>query len=271
MKYIEEADGAKIYFSSNIVNPKGPCLIFIHGLAGASPIWNYEKDYFKKKNISTIVIDLRGHGNSTRSDKDGFYRFENFVNDITKVIQNEKVNSYYLIGHCLGGMISLGVASKKPKGLKGIILIDSIYKTPDILGPFDNIPLFRMFLSLLAKVVPNIRVEGYEDYESFKGTGSINLKRGISDILHVSLKSYLLMCESLIGLNLEKLLPKIKVPTLIIEGSEDNLVVPEIAIELKKLIKNSELEMIEGANHFLVINNTDSLTKEIEKFVIKKN
>lgn len=271
MKYVESVDGAKIYFNSKIVNSKKPCLVFIHGLAGASPIWNYETDYFKNKGVSTIVIDLRGHGTSTRSDKEGYYKFENFVSDITQVIKNEKVKSYYLIGHCLGGMISLGVATKQPKGLKGIVLIDSIYKTTSVLGSFDNIPLFKAFLNLLAKAIPDLKIEGYEDYESFKGTGSIDLKRGISDILHVSLKAYLLMCESLMGLSLEKLLSKIEVPTLIIEGSEDTLVIPEIAIELNKKIKNSNLKMINGANHFLVINNPDSLTKEIEEFITKKN
>ncbi len=269
-KYTRSSGGAKIYYESNVTNPKEPCLVFVHGLAGAAPVWEKETIFFKEEGIASIALDLRGHGLSERSEKNDFYKFDNFVNDVKQVIAAEKIESYSLIGHCLGGMVSLGIAASKPKGLKCLVLIDSIYKTPAMLENFENAPLFKSILKFLAKNAPDLKIPGHEDYQSFKGTGSLDLKRGISDVLHVSLRNYFLICEDLMDISIEKLLSKISVPTLIIEGSKDTVVRPNIAKELKGRIKNSELDMIPGANHFLIVNNPLHVSREIERFLIKQ-
>ena len=269
-KYIKSFDGAEIYYELNDFGKKDKCLVFIHGLGGNVSIWKKELDYFKDEGVATIAIDLRGHGRSAKSDIADFYKFENFVNDVINVMAAENFENYCLIGHSMGGMIATYIAAEQKPNAKILVLVDADYKIRGLYKKLRDNHLIMSFLELLAKNVPNIEASDQEDLTKFVGTGNVSIDRAASDILHVSLKSYLLIIENLLGYKAAEFLNKIAMPTLIIEGTKDSVIPPEVAEKLKHRIKHSELEMIEGANHFLIINNPLDVSREIERFLIKR-
>jgi pimeloyl-ACP methyl ester carboxylesterase len=267
-KYFESFDKAKIYYHKT-TKDKNKWLIFLHGLGGDLTAWNKEKSYFNKLGISTIAIDLRGHGFSERSKNQDFYKLENFAKDVKALLRHESIENAIIIGHCFGGMISIYFQSLFPNSSKGLILIDTSYKPPFISNhPVSKI-LFSHIIGLLIKVVPNVHQKGHVNFDQFTGTQDLNFKRILSDILHTSLRSYLMLCDRLVNLNAEKLLEKITVPTLVIEGTNDSIFPPQIAQLLSNRIKNSQLSLIEGANHIVVINNPKDLEKSMESFLRK--
>lgn len=129
----------------------------------------------------------------------------------------------------------------------------------------------KQFFKLFSKIFPNIAVYGHADFSQFIDTSDIDFKRLLSDMLHTSLKSYFTLCESLAGYNAKDLLDKISVPTLVVEGTNDTIFPPDIAEYLHQRIKTSQLDLIEGANHILVINNPKELEESIENFLTKIN
>ena len=53
--------------------------------------WRNERVFLHKKGISTIAVDLRGHGKSGRPKLLGDYNIEKFAGDIHSIIKKEKI------------------------------------------------------------------------------------------------------------------------------------------------------------------------------------
>lgn len=268
-KYLTSFDGAKIYYHKT-VKDKNKWLVFLHGFGGDLTAWSKERAYFTKLGISSIAMDLRGHGLSEKSDDSDFYRLKNFAKDLSLLLREESIVKPVVIGHCFGGMVAIYFQAHFPNRSKGLILVDTGFKPPFI----SNNPVAKVFanyLIRLLKSLPNINATGHADFNKFRGTNDINFRRILSDILHTSLRSYLLMCQDLIKLDAKDLLDKIAVPTLVVEGTKDSIFPPEIAKYLAKRIKRSELDFIEGANHIIVLNNPGQLEEAVAKFLKKIN
>lgn len=268
-KYLKSFDGANIYYDADYAGDRW--LIFLHGLGGDLTAWKKERLYFKSIGLSTIAVDLRGHGLSSRGKEKNFYKLANFSRDISALIETEKIKHGILIGHCFGGMISINLGATSPNLLKSFVLIDTSYKPPFFGNNFVEHTLLKIILDLFATCIPEIRTKGHANFLAFKGTQDIDFKRLLSDILHTSLRSYLLICENLVDYNALDLLQKITKPTLVIDGTSDSIFPPNIAEELKERIKRSELDLIEGANHILILNNPVDLNKSIHSFIKKIN
>lgn len=265
--YLKSFDGAKIYYHKTIRNPD-KWLIFLHGMGGDLTAWSNEREYFSKHNISTIALDLRGHGLSDRSDNQDFYKIENFAGDVAVLIEKEKIKNLTIVGHCFGGVISMYFQNLYPHYSQGLVLVDTSYKPPF----FGEKPVTKFFYDHLFKLmalIPDIKLKNHANLERFIGTGDLNVRRIASDILHTSLKSYFLTCETFLNIDAKELLGKIMIPTLVIEGDKDSIFPPEIAEYIKNRIKNSEIEFIKGANHIIVINNPKQLAESILKFLDK--
>lgn len=270
-KQIKSFDGTKIYYESDYSkNSNDKAIIFLHGLGGDLTAWNKEREFFKEEGVSTIAIDLRGHGYSDRSDTKDFYKFSNFSNDVLSVMKDAGFNEYSVVGHCFGGMVTLVLEGNNPNTSKNIILVDTGFKPPLLVEPLRKNPILLWILEEIVNNIPNFKLSGHTDFSQFIGTNDIDFRRLTSDILHVSLRSYLLISENLFGYNATDLLNKILIPTLIIEGKLDTIFPPKIARELQKRIKKSEIDFIDGANHILVTSNPLDLSREIERFLIKR-
>ncbi len=269
-KYLTSFDGAKIYYHKT-EKDKDRWLIFLHGFGGDLTAWQKERAYFTEGGLSTIAMDLRGHGLSERSNNKDFYKLGNFAKDVVALIEIEKLKNVVVIGHCFGGMVATYFQTQFPKISRALILVDTSFKPPFISPHGVSQVLLKHLFDLLVKIAPNINLHGHADFDQFVGTPDINLKRIFSDILHTSLKSYFLLCDQLIELDLKQLLSKIDVPTLIIEGAKDTIFPPDVAKYLNLRIKKSELDIIEGANHILVLNNPKQLEESIERFLVEIN
>lgn len=264
--FFKSFDGSKICYQYTKKGKK--CLIFVHGLGGDLTAWHPEREYFNSLGYSTVAIDLRGHGLSQRSNDPSFYELENFTKDILSLIKFLKLEKPVLIGHCFGGIVSMLFCAKYQDLLTSLILIDSSYKPPAFLGTNDvEHALLGKLFGFLAKVMPDVRINGHVDFTKFKGTEDIDLRRFTSDVLHTSLRGYLLMCQKLSGYDGKSLLSKIKLPVLVLEGLDDTIFPPEIAEYLADRIKRSELEFVHDANHILVINNTEEVNNSIKLFL----
>lgn len=267
-KYFESFGGAKIYYQKTTCK-KDLWLVFLHGFGGDLTAWDKEREYFTKLGISTIAMDLRGHGLSERSDKKDFYKLENFAKDLKVLIEKEKLKDLVIVGHCFGGIVSIYFQALYPEYSKGLILVDTSYKPPFISQNPVGKTLLRCTINLITRLMPDFKDNGPRNFDEFIGTKDLDFNRILSDILHTSLKSYLTICNNLIDLNATDLLDKITVPTLIVEGENDTIFTPDVALYLKSRIKGAQLDLIPKANHIIVINNPRDLNLSIEAFINK--
>ncbi|MBI3092747.1 MAG: alpha/beta fold hydrolase, partial [Candidatus Levybacteria bacterium] len=234
-------------------------LVFLHGLGSDLTAWKSERETLRNLGFPTLALDLRGHGLSGRPDNESAYELGNFVKDVLSVLEKEGIEKPVLVGHCFGGMVAIALEGTYSKTSRALILVDTSYKPPYFGKKLAHNVLINKIVSIFANHVPNIGRAGHVDYKKFIGTWDYDPKRILADILHTSLRSYLLTCEQILGFDATSLLKRISVPTLVVEGTNDIIFPPHVASELHKRIKTSEVDFIPSANHILVLNNPGDL------------
>lgn len=190
-----------------------------------------------KKKYRVIAVDFPGFG-TTDEPKKGWT-----VNDYSEFtiqfIQKFKCKSTILIGHSFGTRIMINLASR-----------------PSL--PFE---IDKMVFIDAAGILP-VQIDEYmEGYFSFQNKKHELLKDGkereVIELRERSDKDYAYLSESMcdsyynvVNENLESLLPKISVPTLLIWGERDMDTPLEDGKKMKKLINDSGLVIIKGAGHY---------------------
>jgi pimeloyl-ACP methyl ester carboxylesterase len=76
----------------------------------------------------TVAPDHRGWGDSEAPETG--YNLQNFADDLAGVITALDLQSYVLVGHSMGGKIAKLFASRRPRGLAGLVLVAPAQPVP---------------------------------------------------------------------------------------------------------------------------------------------
>src|SRR6187431_1093754 len=120
-----KANGIDIHYLRTGGNK--PPVVLLHGLMTSGACWTplarvLEEDF------DVIMPDARGHGNSSAPDHG--YQYDNLAADVIGLIDTLNLTPPVLLGHSMGGMTAAVVASRNPKRLKGLVLADPTFLTP---------------------------------------------------------------------------------------------------------------------------------------------
>src|SRR5687768_2815148 len=91
-------------------DPNGEPLVLVHGFLDLAFSWTPFVAELQRRNPRPLWIvapDCRGHGDSGWVGSGGCYHFPDYVLDLDSVIQALGAKSIKLIGHSMGGTISL--------------------------------------------------------------------------------------------------------------------------------------------------------------------
>jgi len=99
-----------------------PAVVLLHGFCGSSAYWEETLPLLGAGLF--IVPDLRGHG---RSDAPAgtVYAMEDFADDLARLLDRLGEREAIVLGHSLGGYITLAFAEKYPDRLRGFGLVHS--------------------------------------------------------------------------------------------------------------------------------------------------
>jgi len=268
-KSFKSFDSTSIYYETMGDDYKKRAIIFIHGLGGDLTAWNKERKYLLERGFSSVAMDLRAHGLSDRPQKGEQYTLISFAKDVESLIEKELLKKPIIVGHCFGGMVALTLNGLYPHLSRAQVLVDAGYKQPYLSQLFMKNQTLHHLKNIIEKYLPKNHISGHRNFDIYKNSGDYNVKRIVSDIAHVSLKSYLEISDQLLDFDATSLLNKVKIPTLIIEGLEDSIIPPKMAEFLHLRIIKSELKLIKHANHILLTNNPIDVAKTIYNFIIK--
>lgn len=99
-------------------------LLLVHGYGGDLDNWLFNHDELvEKAGMRVIALDLPGHGQSSKTVGDANPDF--FADTIHAFLQALDIEKTYLVGHSMGGAISLCFARKYPDNVLGVGLIAS--------------------------------------------------------------------------------------------------------------------------------------------------
>ncbi|NOT73603.1 MAG: alpha/beta hydrolase [Cyclobacteriaceae bacterium] len=113
---------AQSYFSVE-VKGKGKPMILIHGLYCTGEVWKETVDRYQK-NYQCHIITVAGFGGSSPNLNDHF--LESVKDDLITYVKNNKLKKPVLIGHSMGGFISLWAAASAPGLFDRVISVDGV-------------------------------------------------------------------------------------------------------------------------------------------------
>lgn len=121
--------GRKIWYTDT---GKGLPVILIHGYLESSEIWNDFSDILSK-DFRVIAIDLPGHGRSEVYSET--HTMEMIADIIRELIEKLNLQKVAMVGHSLGGYVTLAFLDLYPMYLSGYCLFHShpLADTPEIL------------------------------------------------------------------------------------------------------------------------------------------
>ncbi|MEO9476919.1 MAG: alpha/beta fold hydrolase [Cyclobacteriaceae bacterium] len=99
---------------------EGQPLIILHGLFGSADNWQTLGKEFAK-NFKVYLVDLRNHGNSPHSDE---FNYDLLSEDLKELIDDEGLQKVLLLGHSMGGKTAMTFATSFPEMVDKLIVVD---------------------------------------------------------------------------------------------------------------------------------------------------
>lgn len=248
----------------------GEALVFLHGFTGSHDDWRGQVEITANE-YRTLAVDHRGHGQSTAPASAAAYSIKIFADDVHAILTKKGINRCCLIGHSMGGFMSLQLVIDHPELVRGLVLVDTSS------GEWDAAPGYAEFKHKLHEVA---RAEGLEaafEYDATRNPVRVEKFKKHPElkevarrkVLNTSLDGYIHVSNSFQAWPaVTERLPEIKVPTLIVLGEEDTGFIRPSQI-MHQHIAGSELVVIKNAGHNPHEEDTEAFNKVFLDFLPK--
>jgi len=162
-----------------------------------------------------------------------------------------------LVGWSMVGMVAIQAAAMAPDKIKALVLVST---TPKFIKSDDF--AFGVPVVLLKRLEKRIAREGTKAFHDmiFKNGDRVGVAHLTIDEVEDELKQ-------LETVDLRSHLSKIKCPTLIIHGDQDEICLPGAAKFMKDNIENSELITFSGVGHIPMIEKPVEFNAQLERFI----
>lgn len=260
--------GAELHYTDE---GQGTPIIMVHGYGGSYRNWQKLNDSLKGQ-YRVIRLDLPGFGLSdlpgAKDEKIDFLKL--YSDYFTFMLDTLHVDSVYMIGNSMGGMMSWNATLQHPDKVKKLVLIGSagyeLEKIAQGVSKLMNIPGMGL---LYAKGMPLSMSEGgarkvYADTSKINHVEVANNNKlwnreGNLEAAYRLMQSHQFPDSSRIK--------EIAVPTLILWGRNDRIVPVGHAYKFQRDIKGAQLVIIDTCGHVPMIERPAETASEIRKFL----
>jgi 3-oxoadipate enol-lactonase len=231
----------------------GDSVLLLHGLGGDHTVWDYQIPTLSKS-YRVLAPDLRGHGRSPLPEG-ARYTFGEFEGDVRKFLDDRKAGPVHLVGLSGGGLLSLRLVLDDPGRVRSLALFGAM-------GHMDN----------------HTRAVGENWAETLRDEGPAAYSRRLAMDLfapdwleaHMDLAERIAKSQEVRKLHgpvqwalamkdydVRSRLGRIRTPTLILHGLDDNVVDPSHARLLRQAIPGSEVRLFPNTGHLIPIERPD--------------
>jgi pimeloyl-ACP methyl ester carboxylesterase len=263
-----------------------PPIILTHGWGANST----EGDYLKKElagDFRLIVWDLPGLGRSTRpANRD--YSMENFSRDLEAILGMAGDKPAILLGHSIGGMITLTFCRMFPQALrarvKAIALVQTTYTNPvrttKMAAFFTALerPFIVPLLHLTIWLSPLLWLSNWMSYlngSAFLSTKSSGFagtetSEELNFVTRFQLQaSPAVLARGMFGMlryDATAALKTINVPALVVAGNKDPVCMPEASERMQRDIPGARIAQLAPAKHMGLIEHHTQFAKIVSEF-----
>ncbi|MBI5653402.1 MAG: alpha/beta fold hydrolase [Chloroflexi bacterium] len=220
--------------------PAERTLLFLHGFGGFALQWEKQLTEFAEKN-RVIALDVRGHGLSDQPD--GAYTMDELLGDLERVVEALRLpEKFVLLGHSFGGAIAASYTVKHPERVERLVVAGTS-------AEFDLNDFYKLAFKLPVAIAEPIRAK---------------FPRNVAAPAHVLKAMY---HNAMIKWNGKEILPRVRVPTLVILGHRD-ITFKRAAYEaVADLIPGAQIAKIPVSAHMVQLERPDAVNRAISRFL----
>lgn len=218
----------------------GRVVVLVHGLGGRSEDWVNLMPYLSQAGYRVYLPDLPGYGQSEQPK--GFsYSVSDEASIVVGFMDSLRLKQVDLGGWSMGGWIVQRVAATHPERVRRLLLFDSagIYAKPDW-----NTALFTPSTATELAQLDALLMPHPPDVPGFIASDILRMSKANAWVIHRALDSMLTGREAT-----DSLLPRLKMPVLIVWGAEDQITPLSQGETIHRLIPQSQLEVIPKCGH----------------------
>jgi len=270
MSTIKTADGTQIYYKDW---GTGKPVLFSHGWPLDADMWDNQLNFLAEKGYRVIAFDRRGFG---RSDQPWTgYDYDTFASDINELITSLDLQNVTLVGFSMGGGdVTRYINNYGTSRVDGLVLLGAV--TP-IFGQKEDYPQ-GVDSSVFAGIQEGLRKDRAQfisDFATpFYGTNAGQtvsegvLTQTLNIALLASLKGTLDCVTAFSTTDFRPDMAKIDVPTLVIHGSNDQVVPFETTGKLAaEMIEGAQLKVYDNAPHGFAVTHSGQLSEDLLAFL----
>lgn len=262
IKFCTTIDGVRIAYS---MVGRGPFLVIPPGWVSHIQLqWEHPsaRDYLEKgtRNQTFLFYDKHGCGLSERNRID--FTLESEVRPLEAVIDHLKLKRFALFGFSQGGPIAITYAIKHPRRVSHLILYDSYARgeaitTEEFRKSFSS--LIHSAWGIGSKTLADIFLPGADA----SAIGWFTRLQREASTAEMAAK----LLDLTYNLDVTELLPRLRVPTLVIHRKDDKAIPFHLGREMASMIPNSRFVPLEGSIHLPFFGDADAVLRITGEFL----
>ncbi len=257
--HIANLNGIAIHYRDE--GPKAaPALVFVNSLGTDFRIWDGVASHFAADH-RVIRYDKRGHGLTDASPAP--YSVEDHVGDLEALLDHLSVSDAVFVGLSVGGLIVSGLAAKSPQRVKGLVLCDTAHKIGTIEMWDTRIAMIRE--GGIACTTDIVMERWFSP--SFRRERRAELAIYTNMLEHMPVEGYIGTCMALRDADHTQIYQNLKMPVLLVVGSNDGSTPPDLVRSAHELVKGSRFVVIEGPGHIPCVEAPSQTNDLIEAFL----
>ena len=251
-----EADGYKLFY---VQAGSGPPILYVHGNTGSCRWFSKVMDL---PGYRTLALDMPNFGRS--SPLEGEPDIDRYADAVAGFMRALRLERPILAGHSLGGAVSISLAVRYPKLIRGLVLVDSAAPS-GLVTPKEHYPVLekmsadRALLSrALRGVTPTLTDEAF--FESLVDDALLMAKPAwVGHPRALEQFNYVGRCDAYDG------------PVLVLWGRRDVIVTEAMARETAKSFPRARFEVFDDVGHSVVAEDPGRFARALLDFAAGAN
>jgi pimeloyl-ACP methyl ester carboxylesterase len=246
-----------------------PALLCIHGSA-ANAHWYDFAAAGLQPDFHVRALDLRGHGDSEWAATPD-YSYRRYADDLAEVVTALALERFTLIGHSMGGMVSLLYAATYPGRLEKLVIVDTTMRMmADRIANFHTIGaregtryateaeyLQRYRLRPGGHAAPEVlaQIARHAGRQDEDGTWRHKFDRKVYATRE--------------PMDVTSCWDRIRVPALLVKGALSARISPQIVAEVRSRAPQVEVAEVPHADHHLTLDNPQGFVDAVRSFLLR--
>ncbi len=244
----------------------GPVVVLLHGFPLDHSMWDYQRGSIGSI-YRVICPDLRGHGKTAAPE--GIYTIDAMADDVIETIEALEIDEPFVLGGLsMGGYVALSIAVRYPTRLRGLMLMDTRAgaDTPETARVREelarDVESTGSVASVVASMLPKLFAPTtHERRPDLVARMEEVMTRTPARAVAGALRGMAVRPDR------TPELPQIAIPTLVLAGSDDQLISSEESRRLAASLPQARLVLVPEAGHLAPFENPAPVDGAILEFL----